>query len=202
MGWKVKGVRPEEKFAGKAEEYYSGEGAGYEKNAIKNIQERILLRGLQLIKFAPDSKLLDVGCGTGIGISILNELGFKTEGIDVSRELLAIAKKKKLKVKYGDMRAIPYPDSYFDGLVSISALQWVSSGMDFEGKADLKKTAHEFFRVLKPVGKALIQFYPKSEEEMLLAGRAFRDAGFKAKLEIDNERNARKRRIYLILQKN
>ncbi|HLC47499.1 MAG TPA: methyltransferase domain-containing protein [Candidatus Norongarragalinales archaeon] len=201
MGWKVRRERPEEKFKGNAGEFYSMEGAAYEKNAIRHIQEKILLRGLQLVQFQPHSKLLDVGCGTGLGMKILKALGFKVEGIDVSKELLAIAKKRKLAVKLGDMRSIPFLDSNFDGIVSISALQWVTSRMDFEGKADLKKTAGEFYRILKPSGKALIQFYPRSEEEMMLAGKAFKDAGFKVRIEIENERNARKRRIYLLLSK-
>ncbi|MEK6954693.1 MAG: methyltransferase domain-containing protein [Candidatus Micrarchaeota archaeon] len=199
MGWKIKRDRPEEKYAGRADEFYATEGAGYEKNVIRHIQEKILLRGLQLIQFPPNSKLLDVGCGTGIGMVILKKLGFAVEGIDVSKELLAVAKKKKLKVVLGDMREMPFEAAKFDGVVSISALQWVSSRMGAQGKSDLKQTANEFFRVLKKRGKALIQFYPKSEEEMMLAGKAFKDAGFKVKIEIENENNARKRRIYLIL---
>jgi 18S rRNA (guanine1575-N7)-methyltransferase len=201
MGWIVKGERPEDKFPGEAEKFYSQEGKTYEKNAIRNIQEKILLRGLSLIQFAPNSKLLDIGCGTGLGMEILKELEFKVEGIDVSQELLAIAKKKKLKVKFGDMRKVPYADASFDGLVSISALQWVTSRQNFEGKADLRNTAAEFFRVLKKGGKALIQFYPKSEEEMMLCGKEFKAADFRVTIQIDNENNARKRRIYLLLSK-
>ena len=53
----------------------------------------------------------------------------------------------------------------------------------------------------RTTSKALVQFYPKSEEEMMLAGKAFREAGFKTKIQIDNEKNARKRRIYLLLRK-
>ncbi|MFH0972270.1 MAG: methyltransferase domain-containing protein [Candidatus Micrarchaeota archaeon] len=201
MGWKVKKERPEEKFAGNAEMFYSQEGKNYEKNAIKHIQEKILLRGLQLVQFPPNSKILDVGCGTGLGMEILKELGYEVAGIDVSEELLAIAKKKHLAVQLGDMRNIPFPNSTFDGIVSISALQWVSSRTDYSAKSDLKKTASEFYRVLKKAGKALIQFYPKSEDEMMLAGKEFKAAGFKTAVQVDNENNARKRRIYLILEK-
>ncbi|MFH1257573.1 MAG: methyltransferase domain-containing protein [Candidatus Micrarchaeota archaeon] len=201
MGWKVKRERPEEKFSGKAEEFYSQEGRNYEKNAIRNIQEKILLRGLQLVQFPPSSKLLDVGCGTGLGMELLRELEFEVIGIDVSEELLAIAKKKKLRVQFGDMRKVPFTAATFDGIVSISALQWVSSRTDYSAKSDLKKTANEFYRVLRKNGRALVQFYPKSEEEMLAAAKEFKSAGFTGSIQIDNENNARKRRIYLMLNK-
>ncbi len=199
MGWKVKRERPEEQF--EAGEYYSSEGRGYEKNAIRNIQSKILFRGLQLIDFPSGSKLLDVGCGTGIGMVLLKELGFEAGGIDVSGELLTIAKRKHLEVKKGDMRHIPFPDSSFEGIVSISALQWVSARKGPEGKRNLKRTAGEFYRILKRHGKALIQFYPKSEEEMLRAAKAFRAAKFKTIIHLENENNPRRRRIYLLLEK-
>ncbi len=202
MGWKVKRERPEEKYAGRAGDFYSSEeGRIYEKNAIRNIQAKILLRGLQLAQFPAHSKLLDVGCGTGLGMEILKELEYDVAGIDVSEELLAMACKKKLTVKYGDMREIPFPASSFDGIVSISALQWVSSRADFAAKTELRKTAFEFYRVLRKNGRVLIQFYPKSEEEMNAVAKEFKSAGFSGSIQIDNERNARKRRIYLILEK-
>ncbi|MBI5224824.1 methyltransferase domain-containing protein [Candidatus Micrarchaeota archaeon] len=200
-GWFVAKERPEEKFSGNAAKFYSQEGSGYEKNSIKNIQSKILLRGLQLVNFPSNSKLLDVGCGTGLGMEILKELGFKVQGIDVSPDLLKIAKAKKLKVMLGDMRKMPIKDLQFDGIVSISALQWVIGKDGAEGKRDVQVVADEFFRVLTPKGKAIIQFYPKSEDEAMHAGKAFKIAGFKATLQIDNENNAKKRKVYLLLEK-
>ena len=200
-GWIVAGERPEEKYLGDAVKFYSNEVLGYEKNAIKNIQSKILLRGLKLINFPSNSYVLDAGCGTGLGMEILKELGFKVQGVDVSIELLKIAKAKKLKVTLGDMRSLPFKKGGFDGIVSISALQWVSGREGVEGKRDVQAVASEFFRILIPKGKALIQFYPKSEEEAMETGKAFKTAGFKVTLQIDNENNAKKRRVYLLLEK-
>ncbi|PIU81238.1 hypothetical protein COS70_05125, partial [Candidatus Micrarchaeota archaeon CG06_land_8_20_14_3_00_50_6] len=63
------------------------------------------------------------------------------------------------------------------------------------------KAAQEFWRVLKPNGIVVIQFYPRSEEEAMLAAKAFRAKGFAVRLITDNPQNPRKRKVFLLLKK-
>ncbi len=191
--WKVKKKRPEEETT--ADEYFDKHAEAYsQSNAIKTIQKRITLRALELADWKKNAKILDVGCGPGFSMEVLIEKGFETVGIDLSKKMIEEAKRKKLNVKLADMRDIPFEDESFDGILSISALQWIE-------RKDLKKVAKEFFRVLKPGGSAVIQFYPKSEKDMIAVGKAFVSQGFEGEFAIDNPKNPKKRKIYLVLKK-
>ncbi len=193
MGWRVRHHRPED--SGKAEDFYSRHGSRvYEKNAMRHIQEKILLRGLQLVPIPEGAGVLDAGCGTGFGMQLLSRLGYSVSGFDASEEMISRARAKGFNVVVGDMRRIPFPDSAFEAIVSISALQWVPL-------KERLKAAREFRRVLADGGVAVVQFYPASEREALATGRLFRRAGFKATLHTDNSDNPRKRKIFLLLHK-
>ncbi|MFH1199853.1 MAG: class I SAM-dependent methyltransferase [Candidatus Micrarchaeota archaeon] len=193
MGWKVRNKRPED--GGNAEEFYSQPGAQvYEKNAMRHIQEKILMRALQLVEVPAGARVLDAGCGTGFGMQLLKKLGFSASGFDVSPDMVAFAKRKKLAAVAGDLRKIPFPDKSFDAIVSISALQWVPL-------KERAKVAKEFHRVLAGGGVAVIQFYPASEDEAMATGRLFRQEGFRVVLHVDSEDNPRKRKVFLVIGK-
>lgn len=193
-GWKVTPRRRPEDELG-AGQFYSA-ASTYEKNVMRTIQRRILARALQLSPIPESSKVLDAGCGTGFGLELLIELGYDAQGIDSSKEMVAIAKKKGFGARVADIRALPFKHASFDAITSISAIQWLKTKDNYE------KAAAEFFRVLKPKGSsAVIQFYPESEEEAVSAGRAFRRAGFRVVLHTDNADNPRKRKVFLLLTK-
>ena len=192
-GWVVKKERPEDK--GEATEEYDKEGAEhYEREGMKRIQKTIMIRALLLAKIPQGAKVLDAGCGTGFGMELLAEAGYEAQGFDVSQAMVEKAKAKGFEVKQGDLRSIPFDDHSFDAIVSISALQWVPL-------QEREKVAKEFWRVLKEKATAVIQHYPKSEDEMMRTGLLFRRQGFKVTLQIDNEDNPRKRKIYMLLDK-
>ena len=77
--------------------------------------------------------------------------------------MLAKAKEKKLKVIEGDMLNLSslFKPNSFDAVVSASALQWIKD------KDEIREVALGVYLILKPKGKIAIQFYPKSEEELL-----------------------------------
>ena len=201
--WTVKSRRPEDS-ANALDYYESGEGrAQTETNAVKKIQEQITLRAVQLANFELGTTLLDAGCGSGHSLSVLSELGFKAKGFDLSPRLVSLAKKKKLDATVGDLRKIPFPGASFGGLVSVSALQWLLSAnySEDEKKQNLEKCASEFWRVLEKGGKAVVQWYPRSEQELFWAGKVFKSAGFRVVVHQDNADNARKRKCFLVLEK-
>jgi len=101
---------------------------------------------------AKEAKVLDAGCGTGNFSIKLAAMGALVTGIDISGEMLAIARTKaKLKgldISFAEMDIykLSYPDGFFDGVFSMAAFEFI------------KKPAaafQELMRVLKP-GKLLL----------------------------------------------
>jgi len=181
--------------------YYSKEAAfNYEKNKrMQQIQKEMTERALELIELKK-GKILDIGCGTGFSMQAIKDNGFEVQGIDISQPMINIAKKKGFKVKKADFSNIPFEDKTFDGIISISALQWITGKSYSEVIEHFNKTAREFYRVLKKKGKAVIQFYPKTEEEFNIVIESFKKAGFSILIAEDFP-NTKKRKRYLILTK-
>ncbi|MDE3151041.1 MAG: methyltransferase domain-containing protein [Gemmatimonadota bacterium] len=96
--------------------------------------------------------MLDVPCGQGRHAHLLAEAGFRVDGLDYSRTLLARARVRgtgpTLRYRRGDMRALPANwTARFDGLVNL----FTSFGF-FTEPADDAQVVAEFARVLKPGG--------------------------------------------------
>ena len=73
------------------------------------------------LKINKNTKLLDVGCGTGTS----SQFDCKVTGIDPSSELLKRGKRKYPKIKFVKAYAekLPFEDKSFDVVVSITAIQ-------------------------------------------------------------------------------
>ena len=95
--------------------------------------------------------ILDVACGTGdIGFKILNKYDVKLINIDLSKNMLDIAKEKAEKKNYtniqfikGDAEALPLEDNSIDCLT-------ISYG--FRNISNHEDALNEFYRVLKSGG--------------------------------------------------
>jgi SAM-dependent methyltransferase len=91
--------------------------------------------------FAPTTKLLDVGCGTGW----LAEHFSDYTGIDGSPDAVAAAQAKGRAIIQGDVdQPLPFEDASFDGVVLKDLLEHV---------ADPVAVVREVHRVLRPGGK-------------------------------------------------
>lgn len=145
-------------WAGKTEEW--------QNNAqfwIKIIREkldpfRLELTDKSILKFFKEKRsltVLDAGCGEGYLCRELARSGHKTHGIDFNPELIAAAsnleKEKPLGIEYivGDLKKIPYPDSFFDAILSNHSINELDNP---------KKAIKEFWRVLKPNGRIVMLF--------------------------------------------
>lgn len=98
------------------------------------------------------SRLLDVPCGQGRHAHLLAEAGYDVDGLDYSRDLLAVARKRgtgpNLRYSHGDMRRLPARwKNRFDAVLNL----FTSFGF-FAHPADDAKVIAEFARVLKPGG--------------------------------------------------
>src|SRR3989338_6073085 len=93
-----------------------------------------------------NEKILEGGCGLAPYLIRLRELGYDVEGIDYNegpiRKILSYD--PSLPVKVGDVTAIPYPDSYFSGYLSLGVIEHFTEGP--------QKALREAHRVLKKDG--------------------------------------------------
>ena len=85
-------LNPEEgKVFGKISEIYDKTRVDYPKKAIDDI--------LQYSKLKSESNVLDVGCGTGQLIMPLANRGLQVLGLDISKEMIDVARRKSSHLK-------------------------------------------------------------------------------------------------------
>jgi ubiquinone/menaquinone biosynthesis C-methylase UbiE len=187
MPYDIKSKRPEEIH--KPEEYFKP--SEYESPGMRRTQEELTRRALELLG-EKRGRALDIGCGSGFSSLVLQDAGFDVKGIDVAQAMVDKARERGVDAQVASAEKLPFGDSEFNAVVSISAFQWVK---------DKARAAKEVDRVLKQDGVVVIQFYPESEAEMLRDAKAFSAAGFEGQLAVDNPANPRKRKIFLVLKK-
>ncbi|MBS3166903.1 class I SAM-dependent methyltransferase [Candidatus Woesearchaeota archaeon] len=94
-----------------------------------------------------NSKVLEVGCGSGGGLEVFKK--FECYGLDISNESLKVCKEKGIKTINCDARAIEFNDNIFDFTYS-------SGLVEHFNPSDRKKIIHEMIRVTKPNGLVLV----------------------------------------------
>jgi ubiquinone/menaquinone biosynthesis C-methylase UbiE len=135
------------------DEYYDVISSGYDElHEAEQIKKLETIK--KEIKITPKTKLLDVGCGTGLS----SQFDCNVTGVDPSHELLKIAKKKFPEIKFVQASAekLPFKDKEFDVVVSVTAIQ---NFMDIEkGLNEIKRVGNETFALsfLKKSSKAKI----------------------------------------------
>ncbi|MFZ3590909.1 class I SAM-dependent methyltransferase [Bacillus sp. DJP31] len=76
----------------------------------------------------PPCTVLDAGCGDGYGAFKLSEQGYQVIGVDLSKQMVKIAKKretgKSLQFIQGDLTKLPFQDEEFEAIMAINSLEW------------------------------------------------------------------------------
>ncbi len=115
---------------------------------VKKYEAQLIL---DLLKSGKGEVILDAGCGTGIFTLDILSSGSKVVGLDISVPMLIQARKKlkgfPFRMVVADMLRLPFPESLFDGVVSITALEFVR---------DAKGAVKELFRVTRKGGTIVV----------------------------------------------
>ena len=118
------------------------------KSVIKYIQQKRFKLCVKLIKNSRSERLLEIGYGSGIFIPTLNEIASEIYGLDIhkkNKEIEDILHKHNIKANLVSASAvkIPFEDSFFDSIFSISAIEFID---------ELDTVCKEIKRVLKKDG--------------------------------------------------
>lgn len=104
--------------------------------------------------------LLDAGCGPGHWTHFLSRDDRDVTGIDLSEKFISHARAAYPRVKFqrGDFSRLPFPCSYFGGILAWYSLIHIEP-------SDVPPILGEFTRVLRPGGSALLGFFDGKDGE-------------------------------------
>ncbi|HLX87704.1 MAG TPA: class I SAM-dependent methyltransferase [Acidimicrobiales bacterium] len=74
------------------------------------------------------TRLLDIGCGAGLALTMARDRGAKVSGIDAAPGLLEVARRRlpETELLQGEIESLPYPDGSFDVVTSFNAVQFAA----------------------------------------------------------------------------
>lgn len=132
---------------------------------------------LSLIKDKlPFGSCYDVGCGTGIFTRKLKSLGYDVIGVDLSFEMLAVARELTSKSKQN----IEYINCDMKSLKSLKKLDFitvVNDGLNYVEQKDIKRTFKAFNSCLKKGGFIVFDVSSSYKLKNLLASNMYGDNG-------------------------
>jgi cyclopropane fatty-acyl-phospholipid synthase-like methyltransferase len=198
-GWVVKNNRPEEDLGNPLLYYTDEEVEKYSRSGgMRRAQEKIAYRVLELLELESGKSLLDIGSGPGYTAEVYCSEGYNVTCMDLIPKMISKAKEKGFEAYVGDMRDVGklFEGRKFDGVVSVSALQWI------KGKQEIQRIAQGIYSVLNKNGLLVIQFYPKSEQELKETARIFTQNGFHGQIIIDWPNIPKNRTSYLVMKRN
>lgn len=88
----------------------------YRPNMFSKIITTLIQQVPAIPVYKKNGKILDVGCGSGDTLILLQKLGWQAYGLDIDKNAIQAAQRRGIQnVKYGTYKTIvQYPDCYFD----------------------------------------------------------------------------------------
>uniref|UniRef100_A0A182N4K8 18S rRNA (guanine-N(7))-methyltransferase n=1 Tax=Anopheles dirus TaxID=7168 RepID=A0A182N4K8_9DIPT len=189
--------------------YNDDEAKKYTNNTrIIDIQVQMCERAIELLALDPDDDspqlILDIGCGSGLSGSVLEDQGHVWVGVDISKSMLDVAIEREVEgdLLLNDMgQGMPFKAGTFDGAVSISALQWLCNA---DKKSHVPpKRLHQFFSTLFSCltrnARAVFQFYPENADQIELVTSQAMKAGFYGGIVVDFPNSTKAKKYFLVL---
>lgn len=195
-----------------------------------DIQVQMCERAIELLLLPEDEPcfLLDIGCGSGLSGSVLEEQNHVWIGVDISSAMLSKYVNKRILILkvldylinflqflevaierevegdliLGDMgQGMPFRAGSFDGAVSISALQWLCNA-DKSSHNPIKRLYKFFstlFECLSRTARAVFQFYPENSDQIELVTTQATKAGFYGGIVVDYPNSTKAKKFFLVL---
>lgn len=141
--------------------------------AIEEQQLPLYEEGIRRAGVAARHRVLDVGCGTGVFLRAVADLGARPHGLDASRALLRVARARvpEAELRVGDAELLPFDDDSFDVVTGFNSFFFAD---------DMVAALREAGRVAKPGAPVLVQVWGRPERcdltPMLQAAAALRPA--------------------------
>ena len=111
---------------------------------------------LDAAKISPGTRLLDVGCGSGLTLVLAKARGARPSGLDISPGLLDVARDRlpDADLRAGDMEFLPFGDAAFDAVTGVNAFQFAG---------DPRNALREAARVTRPGGRVVASLFAAPE---------------------------------------
>jgi SAM-dependent methyltransferase len=107
---------------------------------------------LARVHVRPGDLVLDVGCGVGAFLRLVNDRGARPFGLDASEALIEFARDRlpNADLRVGDMEALPYESGTFDLVTGFNSFFFAD---------DIETAVREAGRVAKPGAPVVIQVW-------------------------------------------
>ncbi|EAU88807.1 williams-Beuren syndrome critical region protein 22 [Coprinopsis cinerea okayama7 len=189
--------------------YGDTEAKKYTQNTRnQQIQADMTYRALELLNLPPDQPafLLDIGCGSGLSGEILDEEGYIWAGVDIAPSMLEVALEREVE---GDLflqdigQGFGFRPGSFDGAISISVLQWLLNAETSHPTSSpphrLTRFFTTLFSALRNPSRAVLQFYPSSDDQIQLITSIAQKAGFGGGIVVDYPNSKKAKKVFLCL---
>lgn len=164
--------------AGRAAEYFSANAASWDRIRSLHVPDAAVEAAmLELVGPRPFQAMADLGTGTGRMLELFAPLYRRGVGVDLSREMLAVARARleaadllrRVQVRQGDLAQLPLPDAGFDVALMHHVLHHVETP---------EEALAEAARVLVPGGLLIVVDFLPHAVEALRRDHAHRWPGF------------------------
>lgn len=115
---------------------------------------------LQLTGTGPDTRFLDIGCGSGELVEMAAALGAGVCGIDAAQSMVHIARNTvpHADIQLGSSEHLPWPDASFDVVTAVNSFQFSD---------DPSVPIGEAVRVLAPSGRLAVCNWAEREHQQV-----------------------------------